>query len=126
MGLGKVDTSVGQAIKSIRKTRGISMQQLADELGVSHQLIQKYEGGVARIATGRLFEIANALGVPPSLFFEEMKSNSAPEIGSDTTHSALATLSSDPNAFKLLQHYANASASQKRALLDFAIVLIDG
>ena len=48
----------------------MSQSQLADALGITFQQIQKYEKGINRISAGRLFEIANLLGVPITFFFE--------------------------------------------------------
>ncbi|MCK8785478.1 helix-turn-helix domain-containing protein [Roseomonas sp. NAR14] len=49
---------------------GLSQQQLARLIGVTYQQAHKYERGLNRISAGRLFEIAQVLGVPVSWFFE--------------------------------------------------------
>ncbi len=49
----------------------MSLQVLADTVGVSFQQIQKYEKGTIRISSGRLLQVANALGVPVSDFFPD-------------------------------------------------------
>jgi len=49
----------------------MSMQVLADRLGVSYQQVQKYELGVNRISAGRLTEVAEILCLPVSHFFNE-------------------------------------------------------
>jgi transcriptional regulator with XRE-family HTH domain len=48
----------------------MSQEQLAKELGVSFQQIQKYEKGVNRVSAARLFEICQALKVSLSSMFE--------------------------------------------------------
>lgn len=45
---------------------GKSQERLAELLGLTFQQVQKYEKGVNRIAAGRLFELAKAVGVPVS------------------------------------------------------------
>ena len=50
----------------------MSQEKLADALDISYQQIQKYEQGVNRISASRLQQIAHALQVPESFFFDEM------------------------------------------------------
>jgi transcriptional regulator with XRE-family HTH domain len=49
---------------------GLSQQQLARAVGVTYQQAHKYERGLNRVSAGRLFEIAKALAIEPSWFFE--------------------------------------------------------
>ncbi len=49
---------------------GLTQQELADLIGVTYQQAHKYERGVNRISSGRLFEIARVLGVDVGYFFE--------------------------------------------------------
>ena len=48
----------------------ISQAELANELGVSFQQVQKYEYGANRISAGRLQQIAEYLKVPVAFFFD--------------------------------------------------------
>jgi len=47
---------------------GLSQQQMADLIGVTYQQTHKYERGINRISTGRLYEISQVLKVPVSFF----------------------------------------------------------
>ena len=49
---------------------GLTQQQMAELIGVTYQQAHKYEKGINRIAGGRLFQIAQALGVDVSYFYE--------------------------------------------------------
>lgn len=64
------DHHVGTRIRERRVMMGLSQQQLAKMIGVTYQQAHKYERGLNRISAGRLFEIAQVLGVPVSWFFE--------------------------------------------------------
>lgn len=55
-----------------RESLGISQGRLGRHLGLTFSQIQKYEKGSNRIGAGRLYQIADFLGVPPSWFFEGM------------------------------------------------------
>jgi transcriptional regulator with XRE-family HTH domain len=65
-----IDVEVGARIKLKRKIKGVSQQTLAGELGVTFQQVQKYEKGVNRVGASRLSQIATALDVPVSYFFD--------------------------------------------------------
>jgi transcriptional regulator with XRE-family HTH domain len=57
---------------------GLSQQKLAEMIGVTYQQAHKYERGLNRISAGRLFEIAQALAVEPSWFFESLAEKGTP------------------------------------------------
>lgn len=64
------DRHVGARIRERRIMLGLSQQQMADLIGVTYQQAHKYERGINRISAGRLYEIAQVLGVPVGYFFE--------------------------------------------------------
>src|SRR5262245_9913764 len=68
--VGMIDDYVGGRIRERRIMLGLTQQQLAEMIGVSHQQARKYEGGVNRLSAGRLFEVAHALSVPLTYFYE--------------------------------------------------------
>jgi transcriptional regulator with XRE-family HTH domain len=70
------DKHVGARIRERRTMLGLSQQQLAKMIGVTYQQAHKYERGLNRISAGRLYDIAQVLGVPISWFFEGLKSES--------------------------------------------------
>jgi transcriptional regulator with XRE-family HTH domain len=65
-----IDVHVGQRLRERREALGISQGKLGRHLGLTFSQVQKYEKGSNRIGAGRLFQIADYLGVPPSHFFE--------------------------------------------------------
>ena len=62
------DRHVGAQIRERRVTIGYSQQQIADLIGITYQQAHKYERGINRISAGRLYEIAQVLGVPVGYF----------------------------------------------------------
>jgi transcriptional regulator with XRE-family HTH domain len=72
------DHHVGARIRERRIMLGLSQQQLAQMIGVTYQQAHKYERGLNRISAGRLYEIAQVLGVPVSWFFDGLSNNGAP------------------------------------------------
>jgi len=65
-----LDAEVGQSIRHHRKNAKLTLQSLADRLGIAYQQVQKYETGVNRVGAGRLMEIAEILNVPVASFFD--------------------------------------------------------
>jgi transcriptional regulator with XRE-family HTH domain len=66
----KVDQRLGQRLRARRLEIGLSQERLADLLGLTFQQVQKYEKGVNRIAASRMLDIAQALNVPVTFFFD--------------------------------------------------------
>lgn len=71
-----IDDYVGSRVKLRRRTLGLSQQALADEIGVTFQQLQKYEGGANRISASRLYRLAQALDIPLNWFFEQPEGTS--------------------------------------------------
>jgi transcriptional regulator with XRE-family HTH domain len=63
---------VCQRMRDRRAGLGLTQQQMADLIGVTYRQAQKYEMGTDRISAGRLYQIAQALGVHINHFFEGM------------------------------------------------------
>src|SRR5215210_2648899 len=80
-----VDVEVGHRIRLGRKKAGISQTDLANQIGLTFQQVQKYEKGSNRVAMGRLVQIASALNLPVSFFFDEQV---RPDAGTDSPSTA--------------------------------------
>jgi transcriptional regulator with XRE-family HTH domain len=65
-----IDRHVGNRMRERRIMLGLTQQQMADLIGVTYQQAHKYEKGINRIAAGRLYNVARALGVEVGFFFE--------------------------------------------------------
>jgi transcriptional regulator with XRE-family HTH domain len=76
-----IDIYVGSRIRHQRALAGLNQTQLAMKVGVTFQSIQKYERGTNRVSASRLQQIATALSVPVSQFFDGLATESAPQPG---------------------------------------------
>jgi transcriptional regulator with XRE-family HTH domain len=56
---------------------GLTQHQLAELIGVTYQQAHKYEKGINRVAAGRLYSIARALGVEVGYFYEGLGRDNA-------------------------------------------------
>ncbi len=80
-----VDVHVGQRLRQCRCLAGMTLQELGDRVGIRFQQIQKYEAGTNRISASRMWEIAAAMEVPVSFFFEGLDGQ-APDTGEARAH----------------------------------------
>lgn len=69
-GLDVIDAHIGLRVKLRRTLAGLSQSALAERVGVTFQQVQKYENGATSISAARLWQLANALDVPVSFFFD--------------------------------------------------------
>jgi transcriptional regulator with XRE-family HTH domain len=68
---GKHDVELGRRLRLRRVEQEMSQAELGATLGVTFQQVQKYEKGVNRIGASRLQQIATALDVPVTFFFDD-------------------------------------------------------
>ncbi|HTQ14391.1 MAG TPA: helix-turn-helix transcriptional regulator [Rhizomicrobium sp.] len=82
-----IDEHVGRRLQVLRKSSGVSQQKLAEQLGVTYQQVQKYEGGTNRVSTAFLLRVAQMFTVPLDYFFEGIDALAGqpayPDAGSD-------------------------------------------
>jgi len=111
------DMDVGRRIRAQRLVCRMSQTELANNLGVTFQQVQKYEKGVNRVGAGRLSRIADVLSVPVAFFFSGDMSPSLPSGSASTGLSFLETA----GAVRLVRAYSQMEDPQiRRALVDLA------
>lgn len=116
-----VDTHVGKRIRHRRWLVGMTQQQLAESVGIKFQQIQKYETGANRVSASRLWDIADALGVEISFFFEGLEHQ--PSDSQAKSGGVAADLMGDKEALDLVRSYYAIPENQRRRLFDLARVL---
>ncbi|MEM0923219.1 MAG: helix-turn-helix transcriptional regulator [Pseudomonadota bacterium] len=114
-----VDIHVGQRVRQRRWMVGMTQQQLGNQVGIKFQQIQKYETGTNRISASRLWDIATALEVPVSFFFEGLESESP------MADSGRGDVMTDKEALELVRAYYAIPENQRRRLFELARVLSD-
>lgn len=106
-----VDRKLGERVRARRLEIGMSQETLAERLGVTFQQVQKYEKGINRIAASRLWDIAAAVELPLTRFFEGMpRPGHRLAAGESDATAALAT----PGAAELVQLYASIRSPKIR------------
>lgn len=109
-----VDVEVGQRIRLHRLQSGLSQTELAKQLGITFQQVQKYEKGVNRVGAGRLTKIAHVLGVPVMALFGAPGLETA---GRDEPRSGASTLTllTTTGALRLLRAYGRLNDGRMRS-----------
>ncbi|MBM1687621.1 helix-turn-helix domain-containing protein [Sulfitobacter geojensis] len=119
----KVDVHVGQKIRQRRWLTGMTQQRLAELVGIKFQQIQKYETGANRVSASRLWDIADALDVNVSFFFDGIKTEE--EEARAHAETVPADLLGDKEAMDLIRSYYSIPEDQRRRLFELARVLSD-
>lgn len=74
-----VDIHIGLRLKELRRAKQLTQIELAQLLGISNQLMHRYEAGKTSLTSRRLYELSGALNVAVGHFFDGLKSNSQRE-----------------------------------------------
>jgi transcriptional regulator with XRE-family HTH domain len=102
-----LDAMVGARIRVFRIHRRISQTDLAEQIGVTFQQVQKYEKGANRVGASRLSRIATVLGISVGELFE-----SPGEKSGDST--LLFRMLAEPGALRVLKAYTRTSDPRVR------------
>jgi len=113
-----VDLFVGKRLRHRRWMIGMTQQQLASAVGIKFQQIQKYESGANRVSASRLWDLAQALSVPVSFFFEGLE-----EQGAETDDTLSADLLGDKETLELVRAYYALEEEPRRRLLELTKAL---
>jgi len=112
-----VDAFVGRRVRDRRKLLKISLEGLASQLDVTLQQIQKYELGQNRLSASKLYDIAQALHVPPAFFYLGYEDDVCKDISQVAKPSALRLLGTEQGA-QLAENFPRIrlSANRKKVL----------
>jgi len=106
-GTGKtdpIDKHVGKQIKVARLKIGMSMETMADELGIAFQQIQKYERGKNRVSCSKLYHISRILEQSISYFFPgEVDNTTIEEENRYRATTYVRRTHMDPEALKIIK-----------------------
>lgn len=91
-----IDVHVGKRLRLRRTLLGMSQERLGEMLSLTFQQVQKYERGVNRIGSSRLYELGQILDVPVSFFFDDMVGGAK----SQSDQSLAVGLSEDAGRFR--------------------------
>jgi transcriptional regulator with XRE-family HTH domain len=116
-----IDLHLGRRLRRRRRLLGLTQQQLAVQVGIRFQQIQKYECGANRISAARLWQLAEALETPVSYFYDGVTE----ALERKDTVQAGGEMFSRKETLDLIQAYYQLGERPRRRLLDLAKSLHD-
>src|SRR5262249_28822108 len=118
-----VDIYVGKRLRRRRRLLGLTQQDLAGQVGVRFQQIQKYECGANRITASRLFSLSTALNVNINYFFDGLPADRKQAPANDSADRPNGDTPSPNETLELVRAYYRLGERPRRRLLDLAKAL---
>ena len=109
-----IDTHIGNRIRLRRMLLGISKRGLGETVGCEAFQISQFEQGLSRVSASMLFDMANALHVPVTYFFEKL--TIANPTGSDADDYEFGKDATD-----LIASYHGFSCEKRKAIFECAV-----
>lgn len=113
------DLHVGKRLRRRRRLLGMTQQDLASQVGVRFQQIQKYECGANRVTASRLYDLSRALNVSVQYFFDGITPIDAPGAANDSDQ-LHGDILSQKETLELVRAYYRLDERPRRRLLDLA------
>jgi transcriptional regulator with XRE-family HTH domain len=113
---------IGERIRIRRTLLNLSQQELGKALGMSFQQMRKYEIGTSSVGAGQLCEIAKALDVPVSFFYDGLDGVSAQPASEVRPEPEVTERPDDKlpqDELEVLDHYRSAPGFVKDAIRTF-------
>jgi transcriptional regulator with XRE-family HTH domain len=110
--------NIGTNLKIIRKMKGFSQAELGKRIGVSGQMIQKYETGQSQVSSKILQLLAEHLAVDIRQFFDEGEGYLDLSEDGKTYEVGL-----DEGMKELMRAYAQLTTDDRKHLAAMAVVL---
>ena len=123
----EIDLHLGRRLRRRRRLLGLTQQQLAVQVGIRFQQIQKYECGANRISAARLWQLAEALETPVSYFYDGLSEALERKDAGGPGNGHGGEMFSRKETIDLIQAYYQLGERPRRRLLDLAKSLhVDG
>lgn len=72
MELEVVEKHIGKQIQVLRMSNKMTQKELAAQMGITYQQVQKYETGLNRISVSRLWQFCKIFSITPNTLFESV------------------------------------------------------
>ncbi|MEX1252414.1 MAG: helix-turn-helix transcriptional regulator [Hyphomonas sp.] len=119
----ETDLHVGKRLRRRRRLLGMTQQELASQVGVRFQQIQKYECGANRVTASRLFDLSRAMNVTVQYFFDGMPTaNPMPNAANDAEQME-GDILSQKETLELVRAYYRLGERPRKRLLELAKAL---
>ena len=96
------DIKLGQQIRKLRLMRGCSQDEIARNIGVTFQQLQKYERGINRVCVSRLVDICKFFAIQPSYIIDNLSVSESGNFDEDSTNFLYDSNGSDSDNKEIL------------------------
>lgn len=112
------DLHVGKRLRRRRRLLGLTQQDLANQVGVRFQQIQKYECGANRMTSSRIFDLSRALNVSVQYFFDGLDGDDL--LAANDADRMDGDILSQKETLELVRAYYRLGERPRRRLLELA------
>ena len=112
---GDIDQHLGNRVRRRRRLLGLTQMQLAQKVGVRFQQVQKYECGANRMSASRVWQLAMALEVPVTYFYDGLSDEPG-----DAFERENRNMFAQKETLDLIKAYYDLDERPRRRLLDLA------
>jgi transcriptional regulator with XRE-family HTH domain len=112
---GDIDQHLGNRVRRRRRLLGLTQMQLAQKVGVRFQQVQKYECGANRMSASRVWQLAMALAVPVTYFYDGLSDEPG-----DAFERENRDMFAQKETLDLIKAYYDLDERPRRRLLDLA------
>jgi len=114
MDLDAIEHNIGKQLKMLRISQKMSQKNLAEQMNITYQQVQKYENGLNRISVSRLWQFCKIFDVSPNYLFESILSEPMDEKSSSNLIPNNVATSQD---IKMMLAFKKIEDSNKRVLM---------
>ena len=122
-----IDLHLGRRLRRRRRLLGFTQQQLALQVGIRFQQVQKYERAANRVSASKLYEMARALETSTAYFFEGLADTAT--IGADGSPGGQAHLQAfllTPEGVELASAFPRITPPRvRRRILDLVRAMVE-
>lgn len=120
-----MDIHVGSRIRVRRLQQGMSVDRLAQQIGLLRQTVAKVESGRQRLFAGRIHDIGVALDIDPAWFFAEFPGAAAPLSGV-AANPILDLMSKSKEGIEMLRAFIRLDPATQKIILGLTEKLAEG
>ena len=117
------DLHVGKRLRRRRRLLGMTQQELAEQVGVRFQQIQKYECGANRMTSSRLYDLSKALNVSVQYFFDGLDQTDVLSKPANDAERLEGDVLSQKETLELVRAYYRLGERPRKRLLELAKAL---
>ena len=109
-----IDIEVGLRLRTLRRAKGMSQEDLGLAMGVTFQQVQKYERGANRISASMMVRAARALEVQPQALLPQDEPIEKATLSGDRVAFLMTLVTRVRGAEEVLESYAHITSPRLR------------